>query len=103
LQFFDALSLWLCCGKRKEESASAPGGTRFRAGLSVDPARSIQAMATISPWPLTVEELPLTVDARTAAVRKYASREELAAAPGERLTLEWRFCPGVIDGDPARK
>lgn len=83
LQLFDALSLWLCMAERtKPEMFHAPGS-----GFMLRPQDA--ARINVDPWPLGADSLTLEVTGRLIPKADYANRAELAAAPSERVRLEW--------------
>ena len=87
VQFFDRISLWLCCAQRSEPfEIDNPGGGK----ISLTPLDSNRF--TIDPWPLSVDVMSLAVDARRIPARDYASDAELhgaiSAASPEFLTWE---------------
>jgi hypothetical protein len=90
LQFFDALSLWLCCAERSEpHRMTSPTGVALTfTPQAVAPAE--QAIV-VEPWPLTTNDLKLDVDARAVAAVEYTSRDELSAAPSTMIRLAWRL------------
>ena len=88
LQFFDALSLWLCAAQRFEpQSMQSPEGYYL----------SLQPMAenrfSIEPWPMSVDRLRATVRARRLPAGRYLSRVELAATGGEETQLDFELIP----------
>ncbi len=90
LQFFDALSLWLCCAERSEpHRMTSPTGTPLTFTPHVITAT--EQSIVIEPWPLTTSELRLDVDARTVHVIDYTSREELSMASSTTVHLAWRL------------
>lgn len=101
LQFFDAVSLWFCCGCPAEgEPPTADGGEssftfadgrRFQ--FSFPPARpktSERGLVSIQPWPLDVEELHLSVDCHQAPRGQYATADDLLRV-WEPCRLTWRL------------
>ena len=88
LQFFDTFSLWFCCSESTErETVETPPGI----DLELTPHGASQIR--LSPWPLTVDMLELSVPGRLVEARKYADADELAAAPSQAITLRWRLSP----------
>lgn len=88
LQLFDALSLWLCMAERTEPAVfPTPDGP----DLTWNPASP--AVITVSPWPWRRGEFSVQATGRLVAARPYASREELAAAPGQRVIRKWKLRP----------
>ncbi|MGH7127099.1 MAG: DUF3891 family protein, partial [Planctomycetaceae bacterium] len=66
VQFFDRLSLWLCCAERTEpEEFSIPGGGTLRF------VPQEQRTFRIEPWPLRGESLSLSVPAVRIPARRY--------------------------------
>lgn len=88
LQFFDTFSLWFCCSESTErETVETPAGR----DLELTPRGASQVR--LSPWPLSVDMLELSVPGRLVEARKYANADELAAAPSQAITLRWRLSP----------
>ena len=88
LQFFDALSLWVCCSEKPEpDEVPSPAGPV----LTLDPLDSQRIV--LAPWPLTIEVLNLEVPARLVPAQAYVSQAELAAAPSQSLRLRWQLLP----------
>jgi len=88
LQLFDALSLWLCCQGRTESAKFLfPGAGRFELMPDGD------GEFLISPWPLRIPELRLSVPAHRVAARSYVDREDLCSATGIIVTIDWRLRP----------
>jgi len=87
LQMFDAISLWLCCSDRYEPHKQS---TPFGFELTLAPAGSGEV--TLTPWPLTVNHLGLSVTGRSIPIGRY-SDVELRQAVGEapRETICWEF------------
>ena len=90
VQFFDRVSLWLCCAERTEpEEIELPSG---------QPIRFIPESATeiaVEPYPLSVESLELIVPARRVPARRYTDdadlHQTLQNAPTEQL--RWTLRP----------
>lgn len=88
LQFFDRLSLWLCCAPRNltEQMPLPTGGM-----MHFTPLKSGEI--AVEPFPFRSDELAVAVTARRIAATPLASNQELAealsAAPLE--TLRWAF------------
>lgn len=90
VQFFDRLSLWLCCAPRSEP---------YEIGFPVDQSLRLipetPSDIKIAPWPLSIDRLELTVPVRRLLARPYTDdtdlRSTLTAAPLE--TLHWRLLP----------
>ncbi len=88
LQFFDTFSLWFCCSESTErETVETPAGI----DLELSPRGASQIR--LSPWPLTVDMLELSVPGRLVEALKYADADELAATPSQSITLRWRLSP----------
>jgi hypothetical protein len=90
VQFFDRVSLWLCCAPRQQpEQFAAPLGETVRL-IPNNPAQ-----IAVEPYPLCVDSLLLETPARRIAARRYANDAELQtalrAAPTERLS--WMIGP----------
>ena len=88
LQFFDRLSLWLCCAHRTQAyRMTAPnGGT-----LCFVPC--VSGRILLEPYPLSVERLKLAVPALRIPARKYTNDSELQQAIARGLVepLEWEL------------
>ncbi|HWA99126.1 MAG TPA: DUF3891 family protein [Pirellulales bacterium] len=91
LQFFDALSLWLCCGRQRDYRSAAPGGPALEGRQATDPQRSLDLTVRIQPWPLKVSHLRLETRARSVAAQGYAHAEALAQSASELLGLCWQL------------
>ncbi len=89
LQFFDSLSLWFCCS-----AATDPDVLDTPSGRQVAIAPSDLQHLKLSPWPFTVATLDLEVPARVVPAGRYDSREALARAPSEAVTLPWQLEAG---------
>ena len=88
LQFFDALSLWLCCAPRTEPNTfTLPDGTPLIAR-----PQSPEDIV-LDPWPLKPKLITLSVLARRIVARKYADQAELGQALvfGSPVSLHWRL------------
>ncbi|MBX3411765.1 MAG: DUF3891 family protein [Pirellulales bacterium] len=87
LQWFDLLSLWLCCSQRTESvTFDTPS-----AKLSLTPQPGGRVL--LAPWPLAVSELEISTPGRQVAAKHYASTDELAAADSSDVTLRWTLLP----------
>ena len=88
LQFFDRLSLWLCCSEPTEALEIADGSGNATRWEPLD-ARTIQVRA----HGLTVEELELSAPIVAVPRRKYSSDADLQSAvtDGERGFLSWKL------------
>ena len=89
LQFFDALSLWFCCTEQSEPNTIE---TSCRSEITLRSPASEQI--TISPWPLTVDQLTLEVSGNLVAAERYANSDQRAATPHEPVTLRWELTAG---------
>ena len=90
LQFFDAVSLWLCCAQRDQpETMTDPGGQVVT--FAPVSAREI----VVSPWPLSCASLSLEISGRVVAARYYSTRDELAREPSAIAHIEWGLRPTV--------
>lgn len=95
LQFFDRMSLWLCCAERSQpQEFDDPSGEKTR-WIPVSPTEIRVESAAF-----TVNELRLAAPVIVVPQRPYASDAELhdAMAAGQRGTLNWtlsnvRFVP----------
>jgi hypothetical protein len=114
VQFFDRLSLWLCCAERSEaQTLISPAGQavnlipkparRDRAGSeqAVDRREAFRPGARvmgigIEPYPLCVESLDLRVDARSIAARRYADDADLNAALEDATIVELVWAIGRV-------
>ncbi|HET6324726.1 MAG TPA: DUF3891 family protein [Planctomycetaceae bacterium] len=121
VQFFDRVSLWLCCADEREpQPMTAPLGevVTFSARRAPPPpaesTSTVYRLATSRPdfrrWHVSIEPYPLSqsspgdnthefsVDARRIPARPYVDDQDLAAtwndAPSVRLV--WMFSPGPI-------
>jgi hypothetical protein len=85
----DALSLTLCHGWDARDLPAIDGEV-----IRVEPVGD--AAATLDPWPLSVDSLPVSVDARVMRERfddEAAMQAALAAAPNTRL--RWTLSPAA--------
>jgi len=98
LQFFDRVSLWLCCAERREvETIDVPeslgaglGAFRFTPQLGGAAAAAVGvAEITIEPWPLTVERLDIATTAEAVPQANYDSPDALARAARQSVPLGW--------------
>jgi hypothetical protein len=88
VQFFDYLSLWLCCAERTDPGEiDCPERGRIQL-TPITPYR-----ISLKPYPLSVSELRLTVSAKRVAARAYADDADLAHALSEAHTEEmtWKL------------
>jgi hypothetical protein len=89
LQFFDRLSLWLCCAERTAEQMfpDPAGGTTHWRPDSLTTVR-------ISGDGFSADALSLTVPAIAIPQRSYADDRDLRAAiaAGQRATVSWTLC-----------
>lgn len=93
LQFFDALSLWLCMARRVDpHTMPIPAGGELRlTPLASDPAKGEQIGLT--PWPFRKPELRLGLSARGVAAARYETPAELSDAPSATIMLNWLLMP----------
>ncbi len=92
LQLFDVLSLWFCCDEATTaDEFETPAGPPIALSPTGSAARGEPMAVRLSPWPLTVPALNLEVRGRAVPVRRYESREELAAVPLQTVQLRWRL------------
>lgn len=101
LQFFDRVSLWLCCAERREpETIDVPeslgtglGAFRFepQAGcVGVSTLSTLNgAEIGIEPWPLKLDRLELETEAVGVPRAAYDSTDALAKAEQTPLVLRW--------------
>lgn len=116
VQFFDRLSLWLCCSALPEPlEARLPGGQTFELEASrpagaghagngrteTDASSEFQRLTepvtvTISPWPLSVPRLVLTVPAIQTTRQRYddADRLQQELAQADPVPLTWEVVGG---------
>lgn len=85
VQMFDHMSLWLCCALRsKPQEFAVP----FSADIRLVPTDDGSTII-IEPWPLRVDELPLTVPGRRIAASVFANdleyRDSLDASTPSKL------------------
>ncbi|MBT4863827.1 MAG: DUF3891 family protein [Planctomycetaceae bacterium] len=88
VQFFDRISLWLCCAERTEAvDMKLPGGDSFQLIPRKDGSIAIE------PYPLNVAALELTVDTRRMSARQYDC-DDLQQAIGSATVeqLRWTLC-----------
>ncbi len=90
LQFFDRLSLWLCCADRTETATfHVPG----QLPLTCTPRGRREIV--MNPWPLRVPKLQLKLHGRSIAVAKYADSAALASAASTPVLLGWLLVPNA--------
>ena len=90
LQFFDALSLWLCCSERHEpQSFRVPSGST----LTFTPSSSIKIR--VDPWPWTGRELHVQTPARAIPVASYSAEQLRSAVSNEPIIVDWRLTKGT--------
>ncbi len=119
VQFFDRVSLWLCCAdERGPQPMASPLGEvvtfSARPAISAESTSTVYRLETSRPdfrkWQAAIEPYPLSqnslgdhthefsVDARRIPARPYVDDQDLAAiwkdAPSVRLV--WTFSPGPI-------
>jgi hypothetical protein len=88
LQFFDMLSLWFCCAERlRSTTVTAPDG--LDVNISPKGADSMK----LSPWPLDVRRLKLSVSGARIPARPYADSAALAACERQTVKLNWLLEP----------
>lgn len=93
LQFFDALSLWLCCAERHDpETFELPGGDTI-AFSPLSPQRIV-----VQPWPWLPRRLLLEAAAQSVPRSHYADADALSAAPHEPYTLRWQLLGPATEG-----
>jgi hypothetical protein len=84
LQFFDALSLWLCCAERwLPHTFEPPSGPP----ITIRPVNAVRFAA--EPWPFTTSKLELAVCGRSVAAVTYRTADEFAAADSRQVELRW--------------
>lgn len=88
VQFFDLLSLWLCCRDRtKTETFETPEGD----AVHFTPLKAGEI--AVEPFPFSVPELPLKIDAKRIVKKPFQDRAEFQSvyeeAPHE--SLEWKL------------
>lgn len=100
LQFFDRVSLWLCCAERREaETIDVPEslGTGLGA-FRFEPCGSGSggggAEIAIRPWPLRVDRLEVTTLAAGVPRTTYDSPDQLARTERTPVRLEWTLRRG---------
>lgn len=89
VQFFDRMSLWLCCAERTTGVEMAlPGGETFQ--LTPEAGHRVR----IEPFPLNVGSLELSVNVRRIPGTAYVADEALqeAIAEGGVESLAWTLC-----------
>jgi hypothetical protein len=88
VQFFDRISLWLCCAARTKAAAmNLPGGDSFQLTPRKDGSIAIE------PYPLNVAPLELLVDTRRVPANHYdrdGLQQAIDSATVERLN--WTLC-----------
>lgn len=88
LQFFDSLSLWLCCDRRTEpHTFTLPDGTPMTAK-----PQSPEDIV-FDPWPLKPKLLTISTSARRIIAKRYGDVDELGQALvfGSPVSLHWRL------------
>jgi hypothetical protein len=86
LQLFDLFSLWFCCAPATEpDQVEIPGGP-ILAFRPLD-----ETHVVVSPWPFSAKSVNLEVPGRAVPVRRYISRDHLAAAPAQPVLLRWQL------------
>jgi hypothetical protein len=89
LQFFDALSLWLCCSERSTPETFRPP---FGPEMTITPLTRREYKA--SPWPFLTTHLELELPGREVPVAHYRVVQELSEAAWQPVTLNWLLIPG---------
>jgi len=98
LQFFDRVSLWLCCAERHEvETIDVPeslgsglGAFRFTPELGGESGGGAGvAEITLEPWPLVVDRLEIATTAEAVPQTDYDSPDALARAARQAVPLRW--------------
>jgi hypothetical protein len=88
LQWFDALSLWLCCAERRvPHTMTSPGGP----SITLSPI--VGGQIAVSPWPFSTDALTLETNGRAIPATRYADRATLSDAPSRTVSLRWRLRP----------
>ncbi len=93
VQFFDALSLWLCCAERTQpQQTVTPGGQT----LGMTPLQPPSKIA-FDPWPLSVARLELSVPAWSIPAKRLSDDAALYAAirDADGETLKWELVPSA--------
>ncbi|MGE0609222.1 MAG: DUF3891 family protein [Pirellulales bacterium] len=88
LQFFDGLSLWLCCQPRTEPYSFQPPQ-----GPDVHVAPTSAGEIEVAPWPFSQPQLCLTAAASAVSEKTYESSAALGAAPRQPLQVVWNLYP----------
>lgn len=88
LQFFDALSLWLCCEEVKE-----PKTFELPDGRTLTARPQSKENIVLEPWPLRPKLLTMSVTCRRIVARSYADSAQLGEALvfGSPASLHWRL------------
>jgi hypothetical protein len=116
LQFFDALSLWLCISRHVDSSKAidvrkpelVPGRRLESVGWSAMPLpcggqlRLVPQLSTpqhgewigLSPWPFSTASVDLSLSARCVPVQHYHTPAELADVLSTTVMLNWLLVPG---------
>lgn len=89
LQFFDALSLWLCTARRTEpHELPVPSDGELRLTPEPDDSPDRERIR-LDPWPFSQAELRLSLAARVVPIARYSTPDELAEAPNVPVVLNW--------------
>ena len=89
LQFFDAISLWLCCAEQVQPATmTPPGGPSLMLTPGADTTAGEQIIR-VAPWPLAIPSLTLSVPGRAIPAKRYGSTAELLAAAAD-VRIGWR-------------
>jgi hypothetical protein len=88
VQFFDRVSLWLCCSP-----AEMPFDTERPGGESIRLTPGSSGRVVLTPYPLSVDRLELSVSAHRIEARRYANDAELQRAidAAEIEELRWEL------------
>jgi len=88
LQWFDALSLWLCCAERSEATTMIdPLGREIR----LIPEQSDQV--AIVPWPMNGPSLTITAVGLKLPAKHYESTIDMLTAVSGKATISWQLRP----------
>ncbi len=88
LQFFDVLSLWLCCGER-----SAPESFQPPDGPAITMTPLTRREYKVSPWPFLATHLELEIPGREVPAAHFRNNQELADAAWRPVELKWLLLP----------
>lgn len=99
LQWFDALSLWLCCAQRAEPHAmQTPAGQTVdfqpqRAQPATEPDAEVICEFAVAPWPFAGAKLELQTTALAVPAARYGAWQDLADAAAGQVTVHWIMTP----------